>query len=188
MNRCKATKLNGKPCKQSIGLTDGYCRYHNTPKYHVIPEPYPDQESDDEYITPPTSPWWGVDPERLPSPPPFLLQAPSPLLSGILEVKGKLKKAPPHIPWRDPLVESISQAITQRKHRFEPPEIATTAIATTAAAMTVAATATNSTKIRAKIKPRIKTEPEPLQRSEKVQSSLQQLISLGILDRDFADL
>ena len=31
--RCKATKRNGMPCKQTKDLTDGYCIYHNTLKY-----------------------------------------------------------------------------------------------------------------------------------------------------------
>ena len=32
--KCKAMKRNGNPCKQTNDLTkDGYCKYHNTPKY-----------------------------------------------------------------------------------------------------------------------------------------------------------
>ena len=50
MSKCKATKRNGNPCKQSNELTkDGYCKYHDTPKYrtnsekcHVVCDGKPD--------------------------------------------------------------------------------------------------------------------------------------------------
>jgi len=34
MQKCKATKRNGKPCKQTEELSDdGFCKYHNNDKY-----------------------------------------------------------------------------------------------------------------------------------------------------------
>jgi|SRR3990167_5091751 len=33
--RCTATKRNGKPCKQTENLVEGYCVYHQGPKYKI---------------------------------------------------------------------------------------------------------------------------------------------------------
>lgn len=50
---CKATKRNGKPCKQTEMLVDGYCKYHNTPKYRLTePEPEPVPEPQQEVHEP----------------------------------------------------------------------------------------------------------------------------------------
>lgn len=37
MSKCKATKKNGQPCGQTQELSvDGYCKYHNIPKYKNV--------------------------------------------------------------------------------------------------------------------------------------------------------
>ena len=43
--RCRAIKRTGAPCRQKTDLDeDGYCKYHQTPKYKTPPPPPPPQD------------------------------------------------------------------------------------------------------------------------------------------------